>query len=143
MNLSKVIFTLYTFIALSFALFSSTYKVLFKEKPDIKENKVYFKGIPIGEVENIYLSDRGFVTVEVSIEGKYRKFIKDTGVFYVEEGRLIYTLIEDKGSRIEPGSELLGFGTKAEYYLFKAKVKFGKLVESIERAIEELKENKN
>ncbi len=132
----------YMLISLSFALSGSSYKVLFEEKPNISDKKVYFKGMPIGDIGEIYLSERGFVTVEVSIETKYRKFIKDTGVFYVEEGKLKYTLIDEKGHRIEPGSELLGFETKGKYLLFRAKSKFGKLVEHIERAIEDLKKEK-
>ncbi len=141
MHLLKII-PLYIILSFSFAFFNVNYKVLFEEKPDIKDKKVYFKGMPIGKVEDIYLSERGFVVVEVSIESKYRKFIKDTGVFYVEEGKLNYTLIEEKGHNIEPGSELLGFETKGKYLLFKAKSKFGKLVENIERAIEDLKKEK-
>ncbi len=137
----RVLYTLLFTVALAFALFGSKYIVVFEEKPEIKDKKVYFKGMPIGEIGEFNLSEKGYVTLEVEIDGKYRKFIKNTGVFYVEDGKLNYTLMDEGGERVKPGKELLGFESKGKYLLFKAKVKFGKLVKNIEKAIEDIKSN--
>jgi len=139
--MTRIVFFSLSVFVLALAFFTSSYKVVFDEKPDIRDKKVYFKGMPIGEVGEFNLSEEGYVTLEVEIEGKYRKLIKNTGVFYVEEGKLNYVLIDDKGETVKPGTELLGFENKGKYLLFKAKVKFGKIMKNIEKAIEDIKRN--
>ncbi len=61
------------------------------------------------------------VVITIKITNKYKELIKDNGVFYVDEGKLIYETVGDSSSLLQPKSKILGFATKTDFLWFKTK----------------------
>jgi len=113
--------------------------VAFDSMPDLKDNKVYAKGYPIGKILDKELSEDLKVIITIRIYPKYTASITKGGVFYADNGKLNYDILEkDTKQPLPSESILLGFSSKKEFYLFKAQYHVQKLAEEARKRAEEL-----
>lgn len=123
-------------------LFSSNiYFVQFDKKPDLKVGQnVTFKNFTIGKIQEITLTDDNYIVMKIKIKDKYEDRIVETGVFYAEEEKLKYIILDEKGPDVKKGKYFLGFENKYKYYIWKTKSWLKDGVKAIREKINENKE---
>ncbi len=137
----RIIFAVIICILFIGGTFSSNlYYVQFSEKPEIsKKTKVTFKNFNIGEVKDMKLSESNYITVKIDIDDKYDDKIVESGIFYVEDNKLRYIILDEKSDRVESGKYFLGFESKYKYYIWRTKNWLKNGVEAIRKKLKKSK----
>ena len=119
----RIIFAIIISIIFIGGVFSSNlYYVQFKGKPEISRGaKVMFKNSTIGEVKDMKLTESNYISIKIDIIDKYNEKILESGVFYVEDHKLKYIILDENSDSVESGKYFLGFVNKYKYYIWKTK----------------------
>ena len=114
-------------VALSFflnvAMFSpkSFYYVVFEDNPNVKNNRIYSKGIEIGKVLDQDLSKENKVILTIAINSDYKNLIKSDTLFYADENSLLLKVSETNALVLPEKSFILSFTSRTTFVWFKAK----------------------
>lgn len=108
---------------LNCALFSpkSFYYVVFEDNPNVKNTKIYSKGIEIGKILDQDLSKENKLILTIAINSDYKDLIKSDTLFYADENSLLLQVSETDTPTLPEKSFLLGFTSQTKLVWFKAK----------------------
>lgn len=125
-------------------IFNLIYYVQFEDAYQINEGmEIYFKGIKIGEVEEVFILDLK-PNVKISIKKKYKDLIREGCAIKFSEGKLELIGVDEKNRVLPEGSKLKGLrkGLKDEilyeFEKLKEKIKKSDFKDEFERLIEEM-----
>lgn len=114
-------------VALSFvlncAMFSpkNFYYVVFEDNPNIKNTKIYSKGIEIGKILDQDLSKENKLILTIAINSDYKELIKSDTLFYADENSLLLNVSDTDTQALPEKSFILGFASQTKLVWFKAK----------------------
>ncbi|WP_462268092.1 MlaD family protein [Desulfobacter sp.] len=108
---------------LNCAMFSpkNFYFVVFEENPNIKNTKIYSKGIEIGKILDQDLSKANKLILTIAINSDYKDLIKSDTLFYADDNSLLLQVSDTDTQALPEKSFILGFASQTKLVWFKAK----------------------
>ena len=98
------------------------YNVVIDGEADLTGDVKNESNVLIGEVLTNKTSSSGVTVAKIAIDHEYDELIKTNSVFYVSDGDLIHTpLNDDEGEALEEGDKVMGFTGKTQLYWHKTK----------------------
>lgn len=127
-----------------FFIFSSTYYVDFNDVSGIvKDMPVYYKGIEIGSVEDVFIGDNLKPRVKISIKKKYKDLMREgCGIKISKDGLELFS-VDEKKSILPSNSVIKGVKNPVDEIIFglkklKENFKKSKVHNELEEIIEEM-----
>ncbi|HKL81393.1 MAG TPA: hypothetical protein VJ879_02675 [Desulfobacter sp.] len=108
---------------LNCAMFSpkNFYYVVFEENPNVKNTKIYSKGIEIGKILDQDLSKANKLILTIAINSDYKDLIKSDTLFYADDNSLLLQVSDTDTQALPEKSFILGFASQTKLVWFKAK----------------------
>ncbi|MGM0656455.1 MAG: hypothetical protein ACQETR_14220 [Thermodesulfobacteriota bacterium] len=108
---------------LNCAMFSpkNFYYVVFEENPNVKNTKIYSKGIEIGKILDQDLSNANKLILTIAINSDYTDLIKSDTLFYADDNSLLLQVSDTDTQALPEKSFILGFASQTKLVWFKAK----------------------
>jgi hypothetical protein len=97
------------------------YYVVFEENPNVKNTKIYSKGIEIGKILDQDLSKANKLILTIAINSDYKDLIKSDTLFYVDDNSLLLQVSDADTQPLPEKSFILGFASQTKLVWFKAK----------------------
>jgi len=97
------------------------YYVVFEENPNVKNTKIYSKGIEIGKILDQDLSKANKLILTIAINSDYKDLIKSDTFFYADDNSLLLQVSDTDTQALTEKSFILGFASQTKLVWFKAK----------------------
>jgi hypothetical protein len=97
------------------------YYVVFEENPNVKNTKIYSKGIEIGKILDQDLSKANKLILTIAINSDYKDLIKSDTLFYADDNSLLLQVSDTDTQALPEKSFILGFASQTKLVWFKAK----------------------
>ncbi|MEJ5166622.1 MAG: MlaD family protein [Thermoanaerobaculia bacterium] len=130
-------------LLLIFFIFSSVYYVDFRDVSGIEEGMgIYYKGIQIGKVEEIFIKDLK-PGVKISVKRKYKNLMREGCGIRFYGGKLELFSVDEGKEVLPSGSELKGVRNPVDEVIFgfkkmKDKFKNSKVYDEFQEVLDEM-----